>query len=761
MPHPTQIFLSNPQALRLEYRLDEARLELWWSPLAGRSTDCADRNYSHRDAHLDVFEAIHLPGCELKHFRSCDYDPYHTVLHFEKQTLHLVMAPDAPAVLLEAEAPQVVELKTARFDRPLRQDPGAFAVRHEEPRHAFVFAAATGEGNGSLRHSPVQTPENPRFVRAELAAGQPLVLAAGLEGDDTPEGTRALARAGKPALLESIEARLAPSEAAGRIHSESEPALAALRRKVVRGLHSMIDESGAYRASLKAIYYLIWVRDAGFSFAYQAAAGWPHKLPELCRLLLDNPLQLPATDGEPHRRMFGQLVNRHFGKREEDGLYYVVWTLFTHWTQFGHLDFMSDEDWALLDEALETVEAATWDAGRGLYGEFFADETPAHGSPDHGWDLAVGKATGGRDHIRVGGEPVTRNYDVYFNLCMHGTHTMLAAIRGEARHLDLAERVWPELEKLLRERHDGIPVYGEVLLRDGDRRSCPHWGPARSCCVWRLTMPGFAPLDDWESVRAALLDALAEAPGMHFMNGICSALSAVDTWFYPEEKALALHRRIAGQTERPGRYLPMGGAMPEKFDAPEGNLYHDIRPQGFAMGAWLAAWCSLGLRRLPYGLALRPTRAFDAIEAYPWRGRELHFDFGPTGTALALEIDGHPTPGTLQLPEAGLRPGTRRIRLVPGQDGPLWLDSTVRLDEVRDEGQDGLVYEYTAHGAAEIRFHGLAGPPSFDFADGPPPEVASTTCGETSVYRFRHFGKGRLRLESTRSSRGNPGPVPS
>ncbi len=104
--HPTQIFLANPQALRVEYRLDNERLELWWSPLAGQSTDCADRNYSSRDAHLSVFAEISLPGCGLGAFQHCNYDPYHCALLFEKQTLHLALRTDLAAVLLWCDQAQ-------------------------------------------------------------------------------------------------------------------------------------------------------------------------------------------------------------------------------------------------------------------------------------------------------------------------------------------------------------------------------------------------------------------------------------------------------------------------------------------------------------------------------------------------------------------------------------------------------------------------------------------------------------------------------
>ncbi len=180
MTHPTQIFLSNPQALRVEYRLDDSRLLLWWSPLAGKSTACADRNYSHRDDHLEIFQEIVLPGCGLESFLRCDYDPYHSVLYFEGQTLHLAVRADTAAVLLWGENPLAVALKTFRHDEILAAEARLFYVQHPEPRFTFEFAACAGAGQGHIRYSPIHAPENSRYARAELSAGQLFVIGSGL-----------------------------------------------------------------------------------------------------------------------------------------------------------------------------------------------------------------------------------------------------------------------------------------------------------------------------------------------------------------------------------------------------------------------------------------------------------------------------------------------------------------------------------------------------------------------------------------------------
>lgn len=757
--HPTQVFLSNPQALRVEYRLDDRRLILWWSPRAGCSTDCADRNFSSRDAHLEIFAEITVAGCDVAAFLRCDYDPYHCALHFEKQTLHLALRPDLAAVLLWAERPQAVDFKTHRYDRRLAASAAALTVAHDEPGRSFEFAAAIGPGGGAFRHGPEQAPDFPRYSRAELAAGQLLVVGAGLVADGIEARVVSASSLQASLHLAATDALLAAHEAAGRVVSARHPELVALRRTVVRGLHSMIDESGAFRAALKAIYSLIWVRDAGFSFFYQAAAGWPHKLPELGRLLLDNPVTVDEP-GLPGGRMFGQLTNRHLGKLEEDGIYYVVRTLFTEWTQTGVRPGLSADDQALLDEALAWVEAVTWDGRRGLYGEHFADETPTVGHRDHGWDHAIGAPLGGGDAIKHDGRLVARNYDVYFNILLHDTHVMLAALRDEPAHLARAERVWPELEKLLRVRNDGIPVYGEVLFADVPERALvPHWGCASSCCVWGLTLQGFAPLVDWDAVWAATLDAIIEKPDMHWINGICGAMAAVDPWLYPETKLLALHDRIADETNRPGKYLPMGGAMPEKFNAPQGNLYHDIRPQGFAMGAWLGAWTALGLRRLHHGLAVRPTGAFERIEHYAWRGMYLFFHYGPTGRDLALKIDGVVVEGTLQVPERALAAGSgaeRHIRLVPARPGLLWLRSSVQLDEVAEPcgGEVARRYAFTAFGLSEITFSGDVPEAVLVDAEGGPIAGRRTMQEGLATIRFTHFGAATLSVPGFPEGKG-------
>jgi len=747
--HPTQIFLHNPQALRVEYRLDDGRLILWWSPLAGKSAAARDRNFSNRDDHLHVFDRIALPGCGLAGFVSCDYDPYHTTLHFQRQVLHLAVRHDAAALLLWAEKPQEVDFKTERYDEVISTAPRSWAVRHAEPVHTFEFAACLGAGTGEFRFSNIHAPGNSHYAQARMAAGQLLTIGVGLQGEGTAPHTAEISDAGVADNLQQIESALAPQVECGKITAEAHADMIRLRAGVIRGLHSMIDESGAFRASLKAIYYLIWVRDAAFTFHYQAAAGWTHKLEELCGLLLANPTRARG-EGIPPGRMFGQLINPDYGKHEEDGAFYVIWAVFTHWTQTGSRRFTGPDSLALLGEAVDWVERYAFDAGRGLFGGRFADETPALHARDYGWDYAIGKPAGD-EHIQHEGRRVVRSYDIYLNTLMHSAYTMLAAMSeggAAAGYAARAAGLQKNLAAFYADRRDGLPAYGDLISESGETLRVHRWGPASSVYVWALAIPNFLPCEDRDAMQMALLDALMEKPAMHWINGICAAVAAADPWVHGESRLLAILLQIKDEAMKPGPFLPMAGAMPEKFDAPQGDLYHDIRPQGFAMGAWLGAWASLGVRRLPFGLALRPTFAYEKLENYPWHGKILDFGFDARGTEAALLINGRPVPATLQIPEEELDRERNEVRLVAttAQTVPLWLRSTVRLERVGMR-KNLIEWEFTAFGLAEITVKDLPEQVRVERADKTALEVQREDRAGLTTLRFDWQGRGTLRVD--------------
>ena len=669
--HYTEIYLHNPQALRIEFRLDDSRLTLWWSPKAGQSFDARDRNFSSRDDHLDVFESITIPSLRLADFVGCDYDAYSARLRFSTgPVVTIATVPDAPVVLITSTHPLVVNFRTGRYDERLTHDETGWLVRHREPAGVFEFAAR----GGRFKHQPLAEPWRAFYARAELAAGQTLAIGVGLEGENI---------AGRLPEVAPAESRVARDLRAGTLTFRQEPVLTSFYEQTRRSLHSAIDESGAIRAALKRVYYLIWLRDGAFCFNYQAAAGWLHKHAEWCRLVLENPLHLNEP-GVPKGRAFGQLISQTFGKLEEDGIYYAVWSAFTHWVQTGDDQFIRGDRLVLLEEALAWLEGYIFDSQRGLFGEHFADETPVRQSRDHGWDGAIGQP-GGEGGLKYNGRQVRRSYDCYINLLLHGVYSMLLtfpAVRDPERYRVKADRLWQNIAPFL--NVTGPPPYGELLMEDGQRIVTPAYEPARSVYVWAFCLPGLAPIPNADAIRLRLLRDVMHAPAMHWLNGIGALVASLDTLACEEGELLDVIRKLVAQGLKPGKYLPMGGAMPEKYDAPEGEYHHDIRPQAFAQSAFLAACVNLGVRRLPFGLAVRPTKVLERLGRYAWRGGEIDFIFPGDPNARRLVVNGVEIPGTLQIPESALQAGHNEVTLTRGPVEPRLVRSNVRLDRVQD-----------------------------------------------------------------------------
>ncbi|MFW6032117.1 MAG: hypothetical protein ACOCTI_01925 [Phycisphaeraceae bacterium] len=702
--HPTLVLMHNPRGLRVEYRVDDGELELWWSPRAGESYEARDRDYSNRDDHLCVFRRIALPGLDLAEFAGCDYSAYHSVVRFAHQRLHIAVLPDEAAVMVWLERDGAVALASGRWDEPVRQEPGLLVVRHQDPSDAFEFVAAMGEGSGTMRHQRILAEGRSTYARAELAAGQVLVIGVGLAGEGIGDKAAELARRGAEACLERTEAALSPVLKTGRWSGGASEAMAVLRDETVRSLHSQIDDSGALRASIKAIYYLIWLRDGAFCYGYQAMAGWPHRLAEWCRFVLANPTEIddPAM---PAGRMFGQLVNKRLGKAEEDGIYYAIWSVFTRWTQLGRKGRPDQAELDVLRECLAYVENYIYDAERGLFGSYFADETAMKGSRDQMWDNAVGKPQphGGAEHE---GTPIVRLYDIYTNLLMHAALTMMASMtEGEvaATYEAKAAALWERLAPMFEALGEALPSYGEYLLEDGARVMGEPFGPARSVYVWALSLPIFAPVPGIDGIRQRLLERLMRWPAGHWVNGICSVIASIDPWVYPEDRLIEAIEMIGGQALEPGAVMPMGGAMMEKYDAPQGNLYHDIRPQAFSQSAWLAACSSLGVRRLPWGLAVRPTRYYERLDDYAWQGGTVSVKFAEVEGLPRIVVNGERVAHTLQIPESLLSEGASEVAIEDGGVHPLLLRSTARLETAGGEGGEAT-YEMAAYGPTELVF---------------------------------------------------------
>ncbi|CAM3101435.1 hypothetical protein [Rariglobus hedericola] len=745
--HPTQIFLHNPQALRAEFRLDDARLLLWWSPGAGHDNDALERNYSNRDDHLDVFERIVLEDTPLDSFRSCDYDAYRVHLRYAGRDIELATVPDVPVVLLTARRGNLcVRFKSARHDRLLAANARSWAVRHEEGGRTFEFAACVGEGGGGFRHQPIFESGRAIHGRVELAEGQTLLIGVGMEGKDIAGRLDDLAARSLAEINTATDENVAKDLTEGTPVFRSAPDLDRLYEQTRRSLHGAIDDSGALRAALKDIYYLIWVRDGAFCFNSQAAAGWLHKHVAWCRYLLANPLVIGAEEPAlPPGRTYGQLVAQRFGKLEEDGPYYVVWSVFTAWVQTGDPTLVTPAHLALLEETVRWTETYAFDEGRGLFRERLVDESPFIGSRDDGWDAATGdlQREGG---MRFQGRQIRWAYSAYMNLLMFGTYSMLAALPSAtlaAEYRAKAARLWRQLAAFL--PSEGLPPAGELVLDDGSCVLAPPYIPKTACYIWAFALPGLAPLPNIDAVRLNLLRDVTARPRGHWLNAITALIAAVDPLVCDEQELIRAIHYIAAQGQRSGKYLPMPGTLPEKYDAPEGIPYDDIRPQAFSQSSYLAACTSLGVRRLPFGLAVRPTRFMEKLSAYAWGESRIDFVFGANHEGVC--IDGFPLVGSLQLPAESLSPGRVVVSVGSLPASPVLARSNLALHRAIAES-DAVCYDLESFGFGELvftrRLRSLSLSP-IEGSEHPESNVAIAWTEESGLHVARFEGVGRFR----------------
>jgi hypothetical protein len=742
----TFVYMHNRKGVRIELDVDKGTLDLWISPRAGESLDYRDRNFSNREDHTSIFDRIELPHLTRAAFTGCDYDAFHSVVHYGAQALHVATPWDRPVVLLWFERPAVVHLKSDKQDTPVERRETLFEVEHTDRGRAFRFVAALGAGKGRIEHQRDVDAGRSTWARVRLAPGQTLALAGELLGEPVAAWAREAAGADRSALRERTEEKVREALSRGRIRLAGRPEMQKVLDVNRRTILSMQDESGAIRAAIKYIYYLIWVRDGALVAGSLARAGLEDPLERWSAFLLANPT---VREEEPSGRFFGQLVDGRITKWEEDGLFWAVWSAFTHLTQTGDRRFASGESLAVLRDAADWLERYAFDRERGLFGRYHYGETPLTGSRGDGWDDAVGRPT---DSLRTEyeGSVIVRSYDLAVNLQAWGTYLMMAAMDEEKAEewLGKARALEERLGPWLGEGRD-LPDYGDLLTEDGRIVRAGPFGLDAGDYVWALALTPFAgEAFGLAPVREKLLEAPAETAGETFLATHFSLLAGLDPEMHGEARILAAMDRVVPAAVRAGRYLPMAYTVPEVAGIADGHPYHDVRPQAFAAAPWIWAVANLGLRRLPFGIAVRATSALEGIDAYEYRGALVDVAFEGSGDVREVRLDGEPIVHTLQLPESRLAPGPHRLVVAQGarsaDAGPLLASSTVRLDDVRSLDAS-VTYDVRAFGENVLVFRGPVEVGVRDGAGRAVPTRSRTIRGHSYV---RFDGRGRFRVSA-------------
>jgi hypothetical protein len=146
---------------------------------------------------------------------------------------------------------------------------------------------------------------------------------------------------------------------------------------------------------------------------------------------------------------------------------------------------------------------------------------------------------------------------------------------------------------------------------------------------------------------------------------------------------------------------------------------------------------AFGVRKLPFGIAVRPTRYLDRIEKYQYQGALIDISFEGDGPLESVTVNGQNLRNTLQIPENELHEdaNTLCVRMgTPATPEPLLVASTVRLLAVT-RTRRSVTYKIDTFGKNELIFRNLASPPKILDPDGKPVPFA------------RHDQDGRTYIE--------------
>ena len=740
IPGLSYVHMHNKKGVRLELNLNKQKLVLWTSPLAGKSIVHTDRNFSNRDDNTSIFDKIGFPELKFKDFVRCDYDAFYSKVYFKNNTLHLLMPANKSAVVLWFDKPEKVEIKTDKQDKLLKYTSASLETSHPDRGKTFSFVAQTAPNKGAFVHQKVYDPSRSFYSRIALEAGQTLVLA----GDDASENIAALAQElslqSSENLIKENEKLITKDVSYGNIKVRNNAELQKIIDLNKRILYSMQDESGAMRAALRYIYYLIWHRDGGMVHSYNAYTGWVDPLKKWCEFILANP-----TVNEKGERFFGQLVSP-ITKLEEDGPFYGIWSVFTYWSQSGDDAFLTPQNLKVLEDNIKWLENNYYDPKKGMFFRYHYCESPYYKSSGNGWDDAVGRQTN-PEAYRWKGDTILRAYDTYINSINYANYVMMSMMEKGEKAAEYAQKAEKLSEKLNPYFTDNgtFPSYGELVTTQDKYVQAEGPGADEADYLWGFGLPLFYPhYTHINKIKDRLITKLLHDPKDQFLSGIFSNVASLDPEIHGTEKIVKMIQYVIPQITTSGECLPMPYTIPEIVDVKDCNIYHDVRPQPFSISAYFGAIGNLGVHKLPLGLATRGTDFLDAIENYQYKNSLIDFKFSGTGSYVkSIEINGKTVKNSLQIPESMLVNGKNVVKVISQSTKPAQtylVSSSLKLNKI--EGNKLLC---TSLGHNVLTFKNLKKEIIIKDKNGAKMPISLSTDGNISYVTFS--GKGEVTIE--------------
>ncbi|MBN2087984.1 hypothetical protein JW964_00135 [candidate division KSB1 bacterium] len=705
----TFILMQNRMGVRIEYCVDRSRLQLWISPQAGKSLSYRDRNWSNRDDHTDIFNRILLPGLNFNDFLKCDWDPFHSIIYYKNQTVHLAQVYDQPAVLIWFEKKGIVDFKSTSADQPLERTEKKFMITHTDRQRTFEYAAIIGPDDGIFQQQVETDTGRSIYARAHLTPGQFLVISGELSGENIDARAEKISQTSIQEILNQNEHQITRDLERGQFKLKNNPDMQKLLDKSRRVALSMQDFKGFMRSTNQYIYYLLWYRDGGMNTGHITYTGWVNPVKDHVKFALLNP---NTSVYEPKGKFFGQVMGGPITKWQEDGLFYVLWPAFTYWTQTGDDTFCQGDYLKTMEEAMDWLEHYCYDKEKGLFGRYHFCETPLTNSHGDGWDKATGAPTF-KFESKYKEKTIIRSYDIYVNLLNYSCYVMLSMMETGSKaeeYLAKAKLLEKNLLKFY-DHPDILPAYGDLLTIDNQIMTGDPYGMDRTDFQWAFSLPFFYPNlpEKYKKIHDQLLSDLMTKPYNNFLCSYLAILTAMDTEIHDEERLMQAMNYLVPQSIRPGKYLPMPYAVPEIVDMEDGDPFHDVRPLVYSIAPWLSAVTNLGLRRLPMGIAVRATQNLESIDNYEYKAALIDIIYKGSGKINKIILNQQPIPHSYQIPENMLLKGDNRLVVEMKGNAvakDILIASTVKLNKIEQKGSK-IYFEIEAFGKNILTFKRL------------------------------------------------------
>jgi hypothetical protein len=197
---------------------------------------------------------------------------------------------------------------------------------------------------------------------------------------------------------------------------------------------------------------------------------------------------------------------------------------------------------------------------------------------------------------------------------------------------------------------------------------------------------------------SCFVEEARENPLGYFLAAYFSLLASLDPDQNSEAQTRDAIQYAAHQCYRAGEFLAMPNTVVELLDMVDGDLYHDVRPQAFSVGPMLATLSGLGLRRLPFGLAVRANQTVSHLSNYEFGASQIDVHFVGEGEISEIRVNGQVLQSTLQLPESVLQKGHNTVEVQMSaiesvQARPIWVESSARMLDVTHE-ENTTTYQF-------------------------------------------------------------------